>query len=181
MASTISKTLKTSSTSQIATVAAGCFWGVEHIYLKNFKDRLLDTKVGYSNGSAESPSYKAVCTGNTNHAEALQISFEPTKITYKELIEFFFLMHDPTTLNSQGPDIGTQYRSIILTHDDNQVKIANEVLKEMQVKWYPNDKIVTVIEPIKNFYDAEEYHQLYLFENPSGYQCPSHFIRTTPK
>ncbi|GMG37525.1 unnamed protein product [Ambrosiozyma monospora] len=178
----ISKTLKTTSTSQICSVAAGCFWGVEHLYLKHFKEQgIIDTKVGFANGSTNEPSYKAVCTGETNHAETLQISFEPSKITYSKLIEFFFLIHDPTTLNFQGPDQGTQYRSAIFTHDEEQRKVALDELSKAQKKWYPNHKIVTSVEPIQSFWDAEEYHQKYLIVNPNGYHCPSHFIRTTPK
>lgn len=178
---TISKTIKRTKTSQICTVAGGCFWGVEHMYLKYFHDRLVDTSVGFANGKSIEPSYKQVCTGNTGHSESLQISFEPSVVSYKELIEFFFLMHDPTTVDAQGPDLGWQYRSAIFTHNDEQSGIAEKVKAEMQKKWYPHDKIVTSIEPIKCFYDAEEYHQKYLFKNPTGYKCPTHFLRTTPK
>ncbi|VEU20545.1 DEKNAAC101484 [Brettanomyces naardenensis] len=179
--SSISKTIKTTSTSQLCTVAAGCFWGTEHMYRKHYNDRIIDAKVGFANGTTSQPSYKEVCGGNTGHTEALQISFEPSKVSYKELIEFFFLIHDPTTVNSQGPDVGLQYRSAIFTHDDSQGQIARQVKEESQKKWYPHDKIVTTIEPIKNFWDAEEYHQEYLFKNPTGYQCPTHVLRTVPK
>ncbi|KAH3671106.1 hypothetical protein OGAPHI_000817 [Ogataea philodendri] len=178
--SAISKTLKTTPTSEVISVAAGCFWGVEHIYNKQFNGKILDTKVGYANGDLENPDYKTVCTNTTNHAETLQISYEPTKVSYKSLVDFFFLIHDPTQLNYQGPNVGTQYRSAIFTHSQEQDKIARESLQEAQKKWYPNDKIVTVIEPIKTFWDAEEYHQLYTVKNPTAH-CAAHSIRTTPK
>ncbi|QPG77364.1 hypothetical protein FOA43_004777 [Brettanomyces nanus] len=179
--SSISRTLKTTQSSELCTVAAGCFWGVEHMYRKHLNDRIIDAKVGFANGTTTKPSYKDVCNGDTGHAESLQISFEPSKISYKELVEFFFLIHDPTTLNSQGPDTGLQYRSAIFTHDNAQTQIAKQVRQEMQKKWYPHDNVLTSIEPIKCFYDAEDYHQKYLFKNPAGYQCPTHFLRTSPK
>lgn len=177
----LSPTLITSSGDEVLTVAAGCFWGVEHIYRKHYGDKLHDVKVGYANGHTENPTYKQVCTGSTDHAESIQVSFDPSKVSYKELVKFFFLMHDPTTLNSQGPDVGTQYRSAIFTMNDKQASQAKEVQTEIQAKWYPNHKIVTTIQPLQNFWDAEDYHQLYLKKNPSGYECPSHFIRTSPK
>ncbi|KAG7707084.1 hypothetical protein KL931_002954 [Ogataea haglerorum] len=179
--SAISKTLKTTPSSQVLSVAAGCFWGVEYLYKKHFKDQIIDTKVGYANGTASNPDYKLVCTGSTNHAETLQVSFEPSKVSYRTLVDFFFVMHDPTTVNAQGTDIGTQYRSAIFTHSEEQEKIAREALEYAQKKWYPNDKIVTTIEPIKTFWDAEEYHQQYLIKNPERHLCPTHFVRTTPK
>ncbi|CCH46826.1 hypothetical protein BN7_6425 [Wickerhamomyces ciferrii] len=108
-------------------------------------------------------------------AEVLQISYDPSTVSLKELLGFFYKTHDPTTLNSQGPDQGTQYRSAIFTHDDEDLKIAKQVTEEYQPKW--GNAIVTKVEPIKNFYDAEDYHQLYLHNNPSGYECPTHFVR----
>ncbi|ODV96649.1 hypothetical protein PACTADRAFT_48478 [Pachysolen tannophilus NRRL Y-2460] len=177
----LSKSLLHPSGNQVATIAAGCFWGTENIYRKQYGDKLTDLKVGYANGVTTSPSYQDVCSGSTQHAESLQISFDPSKVSYKELIQFFFLMHDPTTENRQGPDIGTQYRSSIFTFNEEEQKIAEQVKQETQKKWYPNHTIVTTVEPITNFWDAEEYHQLYLIKNPEGYECPSHFIRTTPK
>lgn len=181
MSAAISKTLKRTATSEICTVAGGCFWGVEHMYRKHFDGRIIDAKVGFANGKTIQPSYKQVCAGSTGHSEAIQISYEPNKVSYRELIQFFFLMHDPTTVNAQGPDLGFQYRSAIFAANDAQKKIAEEVENETQKKWYPHDKIVTTIEPIKCFYNAEEYHQKYLFKNPTGYQCPTHILRTTPK
>ncbi|GMG21949.1 unnamed protein product [Ambrosiozyma monospora] len=179
--SPISKSLKQTQESQICSVSAGCFWGVEHLYNKHFKNRVQDTKVGYANGHIIAPSYKQVCNNTTSHAETVQISFDPSVVTYKELIEFFFLMHDPTTLNEQGEDQGTQYRSAIFVHDDEQLRVVkDEVLPQTQKQWYPNHKIVTVVEPIQCFWDAEEYHQKYLVNN-EGQPCATHFVRTVPK
>ncbi|KAK0631385.1 peptide methionine sulfoxide reductase MsrA [Immersiella caudata] len=163
-----------------ATVAAGCFWGVEHLYRKHFGKGLYDARVGYIGGDQSNPSYRAVCSGGTGHAEATQIIYDPTKITYRQLLEFFYRMHDPTTLNSQGPDRGTQYRSGIFFHTPEQEKIAREVTAKANEQWY-NGKIVTEILPAKQWWDAEEYHQLYLDRNPGGYECPSHFLRTFPE
>ncbi|GMM37087.1 peptide-methionine-S-sulfoxide reductase [Saccharomycopsis crataegensis] len=183
--SKISPTLKVLEGSQLLTIAAGCFWGVEHIYRKNFQDKgIYDLKVGYANGDIanyKNPDYKTVCTGATNFAEALQVSFDPAKISYRELVAFFFRMHDATHLNHQGPDQGTQYRSAIFVNDEKQLSVAKEELEKAQKEWYPNHKIVTQIEYLDSFWDAEEYHQEYLTNNPTGYACPSHFIRTTPK
>lgn len=181
----ISPTLKRLEGNQILTVAAGCFWGVEHIFRKNFIDKgIVDIKVGYANGDAEhykQPDYKTVCTGATNYAEAIQVAFDPTKVSYSDLIKFFFRIHDPTAENSQGPDQGTQYRSAIFAIDEEQLKVANQELQEAQKVWYPKHKVVTRIEYLQSFWDAEDYHQKYLIKNPTGYECPSHFFRTKPK
>ncbi|KAI7900587.1 uncharacterized protein BX663DRAFT_532250 [Cokeromyces recurvatus] len=160
---------------EIATFAAGCFWGVEHIYNEHFKD--IITRVGYMGGNIENPSYKQIKTGTTDHAEVCQISFDPSKVSFETLTEFFYKMHDPTTINAQGPDMGTQYRSVIFYHSPEQKVIAEKVTKEVQEKHYPDAKIVTEIEPATRFYDAEEYHQLYLEKNPEGYACPTHYLR----
>ncbi|KAF2840924.1 putative peptide methionine sulfoxide reductase [Patellaria atrata CBS 101060] len=166
---------------ELATVGAGCFWGVEHLYRKHFgKDGLIDARVGYAGGDTKNPSYRAVCSGGTGHAEALQIVFDPKKVSYKTLIEFFYKMHDPTTANRQGPDVGTQYRSVIFTHSDEQLRIAKEITEKVQKEWWKNGKISTQIHPAKEWYDAEKYHQLYLDKNPNGYECPSHILRKFP-
>ncbi|RDW42110.1 peptide methionine sulfoxide reductase MsrA [Yarrowia lipolytica] len=166
---------------EIATVAAGCFWGVEHVFRHKYEGKgLYDCRVGYSGGAKESPSYLKVCTGLTGHAEALQISFDPKQISYPELIELFFKMHNPTTLNRQGSDKGTQYRSAIFTHNDTQQKEAEAVKNKMEETFYKNP-IVTEIEPISSFFDATENHQKYLNKNVNGYTCPTHFIRTLPE
>lgn len=166
--------------SEIATFAAGCFWGVEHIFLKEYPPSqnkgILRTSVGYTGGleKAQNPTYREVCTGATNHAEALRIEFDPSIIQYGELVEFFYRTHDPTTLNRQGGDAGTQYRSAIFTHSPEQRKIAEDVTRKVQEEHFKDQKIVTEIEEAGQWYDAEEYHQLYLFKEPNGYQCPTH-------
>ncbi|KDR78192.1 hypothetical protein GALMADRAFT_245225 [Galerina marginata CBS 339.88] len=170
------------TTSEIATFAAGCFWGVEHIFLKHFPPSqnkgILSTAVGYTGGNpiVTNPTYKLVCGGATDHAEALKIEFDPSIVTYDELVEFFYRTHDPTTANRQGGDTGTQYRSAIFTHSDDQAAIAKRVTEEVQAKHFTpkGKKIVTEIVPGGQWWDAEDYHQLYLFKNPDGYQCPTH-------
>ncbi|KAF8962181.1 peptide methionine sulfoxide reductase [Flammula alnicola] len=179
----------TSSTSQpeIATFAAGCFWGVEHIFLKHFPPSenkgILSTAVGYTGGNplVKNPSYKLVCSGATDHAEAVKIEFDPSIVSYDQLVEFFYRTHDPTTVNRQGADTGTQYRSAIFTHSDSQEAIARRVTEEIQAKHFAPkgessfcQKIATEIIPAGQWWDAEDYHQLYLFKNPDGYQCPTH-------
>ncbi|KAK9465875.1 peptide methionine sulfoxide reductase MsrA [Lipomyces arxii] len=177
----ISATLTVPEGTEVATVAAGCFWGVEHIYRQYFGNGkgLLDARVGYSGGSKENPTYKEVCGADTGHAESLQILFDPKIVSYDTLIDFFFRMHDPTTMNRQGPDRGPQYRSAIFYHSDEQKKTAEEVKQRLQKNFY-TEKIVTELIPIGVFWDAEQYHQLYLDKNPYGYECPTHFLRTTP-
>lgn len=180
----VSPTIKTTATSQLVTVAAGCFWGVEHVFNKYFKGKgLVDVKVGYANGRKDvgAVGYRDVCSGLTNFAEALQISYEPAQVSLADLLDIFFRIHDPTTVNSQGPDQGTQYRSALFMHNTDDLKAAEEVKARFQKTWYPNDKIVTQIEPIEIWYDAEDYHQKYLDKNPGGYECPTHFLRMAPK
>jgi len=176
-------TMSTSGTqSQIATFAAGCFWGVEHIFVKHYPPSnnkgILKTTVGYTGGKDEvqNPTYELVCSGATNHAEALKIEFDPTIVSYAELVEFFYRTHDPTTPNRQGVDQGTQYRSAIFTHSPEQLETAKRVTQEVQEQHFTsiNKTIVTEILEAGPWWDAEEYHQLYLFKNPSGYQCPTH-------
>ncbi|KAK4231678.1 peptide methionine sulfoxide reductase [Podospora fimiseda] len=182
-----SHTAKMSSPVQIpegaerATLAAGCFWGVEHLYRKHFCSKgLYDARVGYIGGDTSDPSYKSVCSGNTGHAEATLLIYDPTKITYTQLLEFFYRIHDPTTLNQQGPDRGSQYRSGIFYHNEQQEKIAREITQKANEQWWGN-KIVTEILPAKQWWDAEQYHQEYLTKNPYGYECPSHIVRTFPE
>lgn len=180
----VSPTLKLTPTSKIVTVAAGCFWGVEKVIGKYFKDKgLIDAKVGYANGllSVGEVTYKKVCSGTTGYAESLQISYEPSQVTLKEILDIFFRIHDPTTINAQGPDHGTQYRSAIFTHNEEDLGVAKESKNYFQTEWYPNHKIATEIDLIKSWYDAEDYHQKYLDRNPGGYECPTHFLRTKPK
>ncbi|KAI8147849.1 hypothetical protein BJV82DRAFT_593596 [Fennellomyces sp. T-0311] len=160
-----------------ATFAAGCFWGVEHLYKKHFGADGVTTKVGYTGGNADDPNYRQVCTGSTNHAEAVELTFDPKRVSYATLVEFFYKMHDPTTVNAQGPDVGTQYRSAIFYHTPEQKEIAEKVTEEVQAKHFQGKKIVTEFIPAGKFWDAEEYHQLYLEKNPTGYECPTHFLR----
>ncbi|KEZ45898.1 putative peptide methionine sulfoxide reductase [Scedosporium apiospermum] len=167
---------------EVATLAAGCFWGVEHLYVKNFGHGkgLLDTRVGYIGGATDSPTYKIVCSGATGHAEATQLIFDPKIVSYRDLLLFFYRMHDPTQLNRQGPDVGTQYRSAIFYNSPEQEAIAREVTEAVGKKWWTGGKIATEIVKAGRWYDAEEYHQLYLDRNPGGYECPSHFVRDFP-
>ncbi|KAI2641024.1 PMSR-domain-containing protein [Xylaria nigripes] len=161
-----------------ATLGAGCFWGVEHMYRKHFGDKgIYDTRVGYTGGHATEPSYRQVCSGTTGHNEALQIFYDPKRVTYRQLLEFFYQMHDPTTLNRQGPDAGTNYRSGIYFHGEEQERIAKEITRQANEQWY-NGAIVTEIVPAGSWWSAEDYHQLYLDNNPGGYTCPSHFVRS---
>lgn len=202
-----------------ATVAAGCFWGVEHMYRREFgKKGLYDARVGYIGGDIQNPGYRAVCSGRTGRkyitlwrlcarsasqsplerivrrvettlqdkhadfckdAEALQVVYDPTKIEYRSLLEFFYKMHDPTTENRQGPDVGTQYRSAIFYHDDEQEKIAKEITKKVDEQWWKGG-VSTEVLPAGQWWDAEAYHQKYLDVNPGGYECPSHFLRSFP-
>ncbi|KAF9558493.1 peptide methionine sulfoxide reductase [Agrocybe pediades] len=174
--------MSSASKPEIATFAAGCFWGVEHIFLKHFPPSqnkgILSTAVGYTGGNplVTNPSYELVCKGATDHAEALKIEFDPSVVTYAQLVEFFYRTHDPTTVNRQGADAGSQYRSAIFTHSPEQEAVAKRVTEEVQAKHFTpkGQKIVTEIVPAGQWWNAEDYHQLYLFKNPSGYQCPTH-------
>ncbi|KAI0020816.1 peptide methionine sulfoxide [Xylariomycetidae sp. FL0641] len=167
-----------------ATIAAGCFWGVEHMYRKHFGGKgLYDARVGYVGGDVRNPTYRAVCTGKTGHTEGLQLHYDPSRITYRQILEFFYRMHDPTTADRQGPDVGSQYRSAIFPHDAEQARVAREVTDQASAQWY-GGKVVTQIVPAfegdddVQWWDAEDYHQLYLDKNPAGYECPSHFLRS---
>ncbi|TGO87552.1 hypothetical protein BPOR_0219g00120 [Botrytis porri] len=167
-------------TAHKCTIAAGCFWGVEHMYRKEFSGRgLYDARVGYIGGDTENPSYRAVCSGSTGHAEALQIHYDPAQITYRQLITYFYRMHDPTTANQQGPDRGSQYRSGIFYHNEEQEKEAREITKQVNEQWWKGG-VVTEILKAGEWWDAEAYHQKYLDNNPGGYECPSHFARRFP-
>ena len=143
---------------EIAILGLGCFWGPEIKFSK--LDGVIKTEVGYCGGSNKETNYKEVCTGKTNHAEVVKLDFDPQIISYKRIVEFFFEIHDPTTLNSQGLDFGTQYRSEIFYLNDNQKKIAEKVLINTNERLL--GKIVTKISLLKNYCSAEEYHQKYL-------------------
>jgi peptide-methionine (S)-S-oxide reductase len=162
-------------------VPCSCFWGVEHLFRKHFSNKgLLDARVGYIGGETSNPTYRSVCSGSTGHAEAVQILFDSSKLSYESLVEFFFSMHDPTTLNRQGGDVGTQYRSAVFTHGTEQEGISRRVAEHAQKEWWQGKKIETQILPAGEWWDAEDYHQLYLQKNPGGYECPAHFVRTFP-
>ena len=146
---------------EIAVLACGCFWGPEIKFSK--LEGIYRTEVGYCGGKSSETSYKEVCTGDTNHAEVVKLEFDPNKISYEKILEFFFQIHDPTTLNSQGPDFGTQYRSEIFYLNDNQKNIAEKITKKINEKL--SGKVVTKISLLKNYCIAEEYHQKYLDKN----------------
>lgn len=154
---------------EIAVIAAGCFWGVEEL-LRSL-DGVLETEVGYCNGNGENPVYTLVKTGTTGHAEAVKITFDPAKISYETLINKFYQLHDPTTMNQQGNDIGTQYRSAIFYVSEEQKATAEKVTKEVEASGVFKKPIVTEITLLKKFWSAEEYHQDYLQKNPDGYMC----------
>ena len=141
-----------------ALFGAGCFWGVEEFFRKN--KGVIETKVGYSGGITNNPSYEEVCLGNTNHVEVLLIKFDENIINYSKLLDLFWQCHDPTTLNRQGPDIGTQYRSVIFYYSNLQKETAEKSKLNYQSKF--NGKIVTEIEKAKEFFEAEDYHQCYI-------------------
>lgn len=152
-----------------ATFGAGCFWCVEAIFQRLEGVEKLSS--GYSGGDIKNPSYKEVCTGRTNHAEAVQILFDPSKISYDELLEVFWKTHDPTTLNKQGADEGTQYRSVIFYHNDNQREIAENYKKKLNASGAWDKPVITEISAFKNFYIAEENHQNYFNENGNQPYC----------
>ena len=143
---------------EIAVLALGCFWGPEIKFSKI--DGIIKTEVGYCGGNSSVTTYKEVCTGNTNHAEVVKLDFDEKIISYERILKTFFQIHDPTTLNSQGPDFGTQYRSEIFYLNDNQKKIAEKILKDTNERL--SGKVVTKISLLKNYCPAEEYHQKYL-------------------
>jgi peptide-methionine (S)-S-oxide reductase len=153
--------------SELATLAGGCFWCLEAVYLE--LRGVHAVKSGYAGGHVPNPTYEQVCGKQTGHAEVVQISFDPDVISYAELLDVFFTIHDPTTLNRQGNDIGPQYRSAIFTHSDAQSRTAREALIAAQSHWV--DPIVTTIEPLETFWPAEAYHDNYLARNPQNPYC----------
>ena len=143
---------------EIAVLALGCFWGPEIKFGK--LDGISKTEVGYCGGNSAITSYEEVCSGSTNHAEVVKLEFDPKKISYEKILQYFFEIHNPTTLNAQGPDIGTQYRSEIFYLNQDQKKIAMDTLNKFNEKY--NGRIVTIVSEIKNYSKAEDYHQKYL-------------------
>jgi len=148
-----------------ALFGAGCFWGVEHFFRE--VPGVIDAVSGYAGGKVDHPTYKQVCGDTTGHAEVVEVTFDPTKVSYGKLVELFFKMHDPTQLNRQGPDFGTQYRSVIFTNSPEQDRVAKEELEKAMASGRFKRPIVTAIEPAKPFWPAEDYHQRY-FEKHGG-------------
>jgi methionine-S-sulfoxide reductase len=156
-----------------ATLAGGCFWGVEELFRQ--MPGVTNTEVGYTGGSTENPRYEQVKTGSTGHAEAIEIEFDPAKVTFEDILKYFFKLHDPTTANRQGNDIGSQYRSAIFYHDEDQRKVAEKVKSLVDSSGAWKKPLVTEIIPASKFYPAEGYHQDYLQKEPRGYTC--HWVR----
>ena len=154
---------------EIATFGGGCFWCTEAIFER--VKGVQEVESGYAGGHVSNPDYKMVTSGTTGHAEVIQITFDPEVVTYLELLEIFFKTHDPTTLNRQGADVGTQYRSIVLYHNELQNKLAREVLDELDSEGIWPDPIITEIQAFEEFYSAEAYHQEYFENNPNQGYC----------
>ena len=154
---------------QTATLAGGCFWCLEAVFdeLKGVES----VESGYAGGHVQNPSYRAVCNGDTGHAEVVQVKFDPSVISFRDLLNVFFAIHDPTTLNRQGGDRGTQYRSAIYHHTPGQREIAEMLIKELNQQKIWDDPIITEVAPLSNFYIAEDYHQEYFANNPNQPYC----------
>ena len=155
--------------SDIATLGGGCFWCVEAVFQRI--EGVLSVKPGYAGGDIKNPTYKQICTGNTGHAEVAKIEFDPEKITYSQILNVFWQSHDPTTLNRQGNDVGTQYRSVIFFHDESQREIAEKSKLDADKSGYWDNMIVTEITRLNNYYDAEDYHDNYYNNNPNQPYC----------
>jgi peptide-methionine (S)-S-oxide reductase len=152
---------------QFATLGGGCFWCVEAVFEE--LEGVVDVESGYSGGTVNNPTYRRVCDGDTGHAEVVRVEFDPERISYREILEVFFAIHDPTTPNRQGNDVGTQYRSVIFYHDPEQQRIANEVIAEARAAW--GRDVVTQVVPAATYFRAEDYHQEYFRNNPSQGYC----------
>lgn len=148
-----------------AVLAGGCFWGLEDLVRK--QPGVLDTEVGYTGGQNDHPTYR----NHPGHAEALAITYDPSATSYQRLLDFFFQVHDPTTLNRQGNDVGTSYRSAIFYQDDEELRVAREMIEIVDRSGRWRDRVVTTLEPFTTFWTAEDYHQDYLVKNPGGYTC----------
>ncbi len=154
---------------ETATLGGGCFWCLEPVFEEI--TGVQNVEVGYAGGEHPDPDYKLVCTGTTGHAEVIQVTFDSSLISYEEILEIFFSVHDPTTLNQQGADVGTQYRSIILYHDDMQRVMAQDMISSLNKQSVWKNPIVTQLEPLTTYYPAEEYHQSYYQKNPGQGYC----------
>lgn len=155
--------------SEVATLAGGCFWCIEAVFLE--VEGVENVVSGYTGGTTANPTYNQVCTGDTGHAEALQLSFNPSKISYREILEIFFSVHDPTTLNRQGADVGMQYRSAIFYHNEQQKAVAEELIGELNKANVWKKSIVTQIVPLDTFYPAEDYHREYFSRHSEQAYC----------
>lgn len=158
---------------EFATLAGGCFWGVEELF-QNLEG-VNDTEVGYTGGHTENPTYETVKTGTTGHAESIEIEFDPSVISYEAILDYFFTLHDPTTEDRQGNDVGSQYRSEIFFHSETQKAVAEKVIQKWEDSGKWKEPIVTKLSQATEFYSAEAFHQDYLKKNPNGYTC--HYIR----
>ena len=154
---------------QIATLAGGCFWCIEAVF--DELNGVVSVESGYSGGRIDNPSYQAVCTGMTGHAEVVQVTFDPSVISFHDILRVFFTVHDPTTLNRQDADVGTQYRSAIFYHDEEQKRVAEEVIREIAAEKLWNNPIVTELAKFEKFFVAEDYHQEYFVNNPRQPYC----------
>jgi len=154
---------------QVATLGGGCFWCLEAVYEQ--LQGIEKVVSGYSGGTIPNPSYELVCTGTTGHVEVTQLTFDSNQITFREILEIFFTIHDPTTLNRQGADVGPQYRSVIFYHDEEQLKIAEEVITELEEGKIWKNPLVTEVAPFTVFYPAEDYHHGYYRKNPAQGYC----------
>jgi len=158
---------------ETATLAAGCFWGTEEFFRK--VPGVLETRVGYTGGHVKDPTYDDTSTGTTGHAESVEITFDPSRVDYAQLLTLFFKMHDPTTLNRQGNDVGSQYRSAIFFHGDSQRETAKALMAKIDKSGAWGAKLTTELAPARVFYPAEAYHQHYLVKHPGGYD--NHYLR----
>ena len=154
---------------EVATLGGGCFWCLEAVFEQI--DGVEEVVSGYSGGSVAKPTYEQVCSGNTGHAEVVQVTFDPDRISFADLLRVFFTIHDPTTRNRQGADVGTQYRSVIFTHTPQQQRVATEVISELDQSRVWERPIVTEVLPLADFYRAEDYHQEYFERNPDQPYC----------
>jgi len=159
----------TEQKSEIATLGGGCFWCIEAVF--DQLDGVSDVVSGYSGGQVINPTYKQVCSGETGHAEVVQVRFAPSTLSFRELLEVFFSVHDPTTLNRQGNDVGTQYRSAIFYHSEEQQRVAMELINELNESRAYSRPIVTEVAPFEQFYPAEDYHQEYFARNGGQPYC----------
>jgi peptide-methionine (S)-S-oxide reductase len=158
-----------SAKTEVATLAGGCFWCLEAIFVE--VDGVEDVISGYTGGTSVNPTYQEVCTNTTGHAEAIQLTFDPGKISYREILEIFFSVHDPTTLNRQGEDVGTQYRSAIFYHNERQRATAEALIRELNEANLWDKPIVTQVAPLDKFYPAEDYHREYFSRHPEQSYC----------